>query len=186
MAFGLSAADIAGIKEEQDSKNRLATPTKEQNPTFVGEGNDPRYGKWSERVIIRDTSYGPPKDRPTSETEHVFQIKLEVLGEAKGGVEKPNGGRLFNYVVYVNEPDLADQKKGFGARQRIGVLISLLQAAGADLSNGVDDWKAFFEGDKPLIGLEAVTTWHFRAWKKGEKSGENFDCLGFFSPETVA
>jgi len=181
MGFGLSAADIAGINEELASRNELTTPSKEENPSFEPDGSDdPTLGKWSEIAIIRDTEYGPPKKDPTSTTKHVFQIKLEIQGAAEGGCDKPNGGRSFNQVIYIDEADRADKTKAFGANIRIGLLNSVLAAAGLDLSSGVDDYSAFFKGDKPLLGAKVITTWSTRQWSSQGQSGKSFDCTGFF------
>lgn len=186
MAFGISAADVADIKKELEERNELATPTIEQNPTFVaGDRNDPKMGKWSEVVVIRDTKLGAPSKDPSSTTKHVFQIKVEVQREAEGGVDAPNGGRVFNYVIYIDEADLADAKKAWQVRSKLGVVNSLLTAVGVDITQGIADYEEYFEREKPLIGAKVLTAWSKRKYVSKGIEGQNFECTGFFSMEAV-
>ena len=125
-----------------------------ENPTFR-EGKAKGLGTWAEAFIIRDTSYGKPKEPKEGVDAVVAKMVLEVLGPADGGFST-NAGRIHYHNAYIDKKALNDSSNTMHGlnNRRIGVLRSLFSAVGLDLTEGIST-EDTFNGDsngKILVG----------------------------------
>lgn len=172
--WSLTAEDIKGIKDDAKNGNSPKCPTLEENDSYVQSADGPGYGKWTEDITIRDTSWASPKNDPNNEDKKVMLIKYDITGG------KPNGGRGFTSTVYLDHAKLASESTAWMVRRSLGVVNSLLEATGLDISEGIDEYEPYFNGEKPLIGAKVLMTLNKRKYVKNGVANDSIEPIAFF------
>ena len=152
-------------------RNLTAPSSKEENHTFSA-GKEPGLGTWTEAVRVRDSDITATKNAPSDATKMNFVLQLEVLGPTEGGFAT-NAGRTHYQYSYIDKQGLAssEPKTAGPYKRRLAVVNSLLSACGVDTTAGVASYKAWFQGDKPLMGQKVAAI--FRKYKfKNKTTGE--------------
>lgn len=137
----LQPDEIDSIKEDLNDRS-LKAPTAEQNPTFK-PGRAEGLGTWEEVVKINDVVITPAKDQPNIP---VVKVVFEVLGEKDGGFSH-NAGRNHWENLYVDAGAYLNpnDEKHDKARRTVGILLSLVDAAGVERDGAFDLLKCLHE-----------------------------------------
>ena len=145
-----------------------------ENPTFRA-GKAKGLGTWAEAFIIRDTSYGPPKNPKEGVNAVMAKLVLDVLGPSDGGFET-NAGRMHFHTGYIDQDALRDPKHPLHRMNniKIGVLRSLFNAVGLDMAEGISTKEVLnggADGVKMLVGqrVQGIVRKYTYTSKQGEE-----------------